>query len=217
MSTKDKIKSWLQEQAPMLTVLYENKYIGMAQDRFASLPPQTQKKALLGLVLSVFGLVGLFLVFNYVQLWKLNSRNKEALALGVVIQQYQKTSRDKADELSEIERSAGLSAPGQLKQKLLDVGRLAGISPKLIQAEERGEGSFPATPGKPNTEQKFKKATVSLEKMTLPQILNYIKNVESGPESITISSLKIRSDEKLRGYMGVDIEVQMQIVNREVP
>lgn len=217
MGTKDKIKVWIREQVPMLTLIFENKYVGMAQDRFASLPPLLQKRILIGLILSSFGFAGIYLTVSYIQLWQLSSRAQEASALSTVLIRYQKTLQDKASELREIEGGDNLSAPGKLKQKLLDLGRFAGISPKLIQTAEEGVQTVPATAGKTGGERKYKKATVTLEKVTLPQIIKYINSVESSPDTLSIASLRLSSDEKLRGYMGVNLEVHAQIFNQEVP
>lgn len=204
MGKMDKIKVWLKEQVPMLTVLYENKYIGMAYDRFASLPAPTQRKLLGGTIGVAFGAASLFLFFNYIQLWKISSQNKEASALSAVIQQYQKTIRDKAQQLQDVELGSNFQGPGQLKQKLSDLGRFSGISPKLIKVEEKAQGT-----------NNFKMVNVTMEKVNLSQIVNYIKSIESDKGTLTISSLRIRSDEKLRGYMVVDLEVKAQLIQRE--
>jgi hypothetical protein len=201
----------------MLTLLFENKYVGMAQDRFASLPPLTQKRILMGLVLSVFSAVGVYLTINYIELWQLNTRAKEASALSTVLIRYQKTLQDKASELREVEGGSNLNNPGMLKQRLLDLGRFAGIAPKLIQTDEQGVLTVPTTGEKTGSERKFQKATVTLEKVTLPQIIKYINSVESSRDALSISGLRIYSDEKLRGYMGLNLEIHAQIFNREVP
>lgn len=216
MSTKDKIKIWIREQVPMLTLVYENKYVAMASDRFASLPQKTQKHILMGIVLGSFGFVSIFLLVNYIQLYKMNSRAKEASALSTVLVRYQKTLQDKAADLRDIESGGNLNEPGKLKQKLSDLGRFSGISAKLIQADEQGIQTSPPL-GKTGSERRFKKAQVTLEKVTLPQIIKYINSVESSRDALSIASLKINSDEKLRGYMGVVLEVHAQVFNREVP
>lgn len=216
MSTKDKIKLWIREQVPMLTLVYENKYIAMASDRFASLPPKTQKHILMGMVVGCFGFAVIFLIANYIQLFRINSRAKEASALSTVLIRYQKTLQDKAADLRDIESGSNLNEPGKLKQKLSDLGRFSGISAKLIQANEQGVQTSPSS-GKAGSERRFKKAQITLEKVTLPQIIKYINNVESSRDALSIASLKINSDEKLRGYMGVVLEVHAQLFNREVP
>ena len=40
MDSLEKAKEWVRENVPMLSQVWENKYVGMAYDRFASLPPR---------------------------------------------------------------------------------------------------------------------------------------------------------------------------------
>ena len=191
----------------MLTRIYENKYVGMAYDRFASLPPNQQKKLIFSTIGIGFGVVSIYLLTSYLALWSMSYDSKNATSMGALLQQYQKIRRDKSQEIQSFERNAALSSPGQLKQRLLDIGRTTGISPRMMEATEKNEASARSDEGKASSELKIKEASVSLQKVTLPQIVNYLKNIESGQYALKVSSLQIRTDEQLRGYMNVDFQV----------
>lgn len=207
MDTTSKIKAWIKEQAPMLTVLFENKYVGMAYDRFGSLPPQQQRRLIFTFVGIVSGMITLYLFINYYSLWSISSRSKDAVAMGALLQNYQKVQRDKSQEIQGFERNAALANPGQLKQRLLDIGRMTGVSPKMMDATERDEASARTEESKPSTELKIKQATVSIQKINLTQLVSYLKNVESGDFNLNISKLRVKMDTQMRGYMNVDLEV----------
>lgn len=201
----------------MLTLLYENKYVGMAYDRFASLPPTQQKRLIFIFMGSLFGGATLYLLISYYTLWSISSQNKNALAMGALLQQYQKIKRDKSAEISRLEGNSILSGPGQFKQKLLDIGRQTGISPRMMEATEKGEASARSDEGKASTEVKVKQATVTLQKVTLPQIVNFLRNIETGQLNLNISSMKIKGDEQMRGYMNVEFSVLAYLFPPEEP
>lgn len=60
-----KFKEWVNENAPMLAVVYNNKYVGMGYDRFASLPAKQQKQTLLGILGGFVFIVVMFLFVPY--------------------------------------------------------------------------------------------------------------------------------------------------------
>lgn len=213
MEQTGKLKSWIKEQVPMLTLLYENKYVGMAYDRFASLPPTQQRRLIFSVIGLIFGGVTLYLLIAYYSLWSISSQNKSALTMSVLLQQYQKIKRDRSQEIAKIEGNSMLSGPGQLKQRLLDVARQTGISPKMTNANESGEASARSDENAASTEVKIKQATITLDKVTLPQIVTFLRNTESS--NLNISSMKIRKDEKLRGYMNVELQVMVYLFPAE--
>lgn len=215
MEQTGKLKTWIKEQVPMLTLLYENKYVGMAYDRFASLPPTQQRRLLFTVIGGVFGAISLYLLIAYYTLWSISSQNKDSLAMGALLQQYQKIKRDKSQEISKLEGNAILSGPGQFKQRLLDIGRQTGISPRMMEASEKGEASARSDEGKASTEVKVKQATVTLQKVTLPQILNFLRNTETGQLNLNVSSMKIKGDEQMRGYMNVEFQVMAYLFPAE--
>jgi len=215
MEQTGKIKSWIKEQVPMLTLLYENKYIGMAYDRFASLPPAQQRKLITASILGVFGSITFYLGSSYYQLWSLSKRNTAASSMATLLQQYQKIKRDKSQEIAALEGNAAFSNPGQLKQRLLDVGRQTGISARMMDANEGGEASAPSDDSKGNSELKVKKASVTLQKVTLTQIINYLKNLEAGQFSLNVSRIKIETDPQLRGYMTTQFDVTAYLFSPE--
>lgn len=209
MEQTGKLKSWIKEQVPMLTLLYENKYVGMAYDRFASLPPTQQRRLIFSVIGVIFGGITLCLLIAYYSLWSISSQNKSALTMSVLLQQYQKIKRDRSQEIAKLEGNSVLSGPGQLKQRLLDLARQTGISPKMTTANESGEASARSDENKASTEVKIKQATITLDKVTLPQIVTFLRNTESS--NLNISSMKIRKDEKLRGYMNVEFQVMVYL------
>jgi len=215
MEQTSKVKSWLREQAPMLTVLYENKYVGMAYDRFGSLPPTQQKRLIFTVTGIIAGAAALYLFLAYFSLWSISSQSKEALNMGALLQQYQKIQRDKSQEIAGFERNTGLSNPGQLKQRLLDIGRTTGISPKMMEATERDEASARAEDGKASSELKIKHASVNIQKANLTQLVNFLKTVEGGDYNLNVSSLKVSSDQTMKGYLNVELQVIATIFARE--
>ncbi|NBX92932.1 MAG: hypothetical protein EB120_10450 [Proteobacteria bacterium] len=217
MEETSKIKTWIQEQAPMLQVLYQNKYVGMIYDRFASLPPPQQRKMIFGTMGLIAGSVALYLLVAYYSLWSISNRARDASAMGTHLQEYQKIRRDKSQLIGTLEGNSILAPPGQMKQKLMDMGRITGISPRMMSVNEAGEASARSEDGKPSSELKIKQATVSLQKVTLTQLVNYLKNIESGQYSLSISSFKIQNDSKLRGYMNVELQVMAYLFAPEEP
>lgn len=215
MEQTSRIKTWIKEQAPMLAHLYENKYVGMAYDRFASLPPVQQKQLILSFIGVVSGSIGLYLLISYISLWNLNSRIKGASVMSAHLQQYQKIKRDKSLELASLDSNAALAAPGQLKAKLLDIGRVTGISPRMMEANEKSEMAARSDESKASTELKIKGASVSLQKITIRQLVAFLKNVESGQYKLTVTGLRIKNDEQLRGYMNVDFDVMAYLFSPE--
>jgi len=215
MEQTSRLKTWLREQVPMLTVLYENKYVGMAYDRFGSLPPNQQRRLIFAVTGVVAGAISLYLILAYFSLWSTSRQSKEALSMSALLQQYQKIQRDKSQEIQGFEQNAALSTPGQLKQRLLDIGRTTGISPKMMEATERDEASARTEDGKPSSELKIKHATVTIQKANLTQLVNFLKTVEGGDYNLNVSSLKVETDKTLRGYMNVDLQVMATIFARE--
>lgn len=215
MEQTGKIKSWIKEQVPMLTLLYENKYVGMAYDRFASLPATQQRRLIFSVIGAIFVSITLYLLVAYYTLWSISSQSKNAVSMGALLQQYQKIKRDKSQDIAKLEGNSLLAGPGQLKQRLLDLGRQTGISPRMMSANESGEASARSEEGKPSTEVKIKQASITLDKVTLPQIVNFLRNTESS--SLNVSSLKIKRDEKMRGYMNVEVQVMAYLFPPEEP
>ena len=123
-----------------------------------------------------------------------------------MILQYQKYRRDKSEELQLLNRNSQLAPTGQLKQVLLKAAGAAGISPRMIQVAERAEAGVGGGDSK-KKEVKIKESTVSLQRVNLTQVSNYLKAIEYGTYNLSVSSIKIINDEKLRGYLTVDITV----------
>lgn len=206
MEEVNKSKSLLSEKVPALALLYENKYVGMVYDRFASLPPQKQKQLVFWSLGGSVGLVVLVLLFAYGSLWSTSSSTQDIYSMSNMILQYQKYRRDRSEDLALLSKNTELSSPGQLKLVLLQTSAGAGISPRMIKVEERGEAGVRGD----NTnkkEFKIKESTVEIQRITLTQLTSYLKALEYGKYNLIISAMKIRNDEKLRGYLNVDLTV----------
>jgi len=210
MEETSKLKSWISEKAPFLSVLYQNKYVGMAYDQFASLPPKKQKQVVFGVLGGSASLVLIFLIYSYWSLWSLSSDTQETYSMSNMILQYQKYRRDRAEDLIMLTKNSQLSAPGQLRQVLLQAAAGAGISPRMIQVEERGEAGVGG--GDPKKKEfKIKESTVTTQRITLVQLTNYLKAIEYGTYNLTIPSIKITNDDKLRGYLNVDMTIMAYV------
>lgn len=200
----------------MVSNLYENKYVGMVYDRFASLPPRQQKQLLIGILAGSAFIVSLYLFMAYLSLWNYSSRTKEASSMTNLLLQYQKSRRDKSQQIKVLSRNSQLSAPGQFKQHLNEIGRTSNISPRMMKIEEKGEVGTREEDGKANqSEVKIKTATVTLEKITLSQLTTFLRNIEFGQFNLQVSSLRISNDSKTRGYMTVELGIVAHLFETE--
>lgn len=216
MDNVTKMKEWVNENVPMLAHLYDNKYVGMLYDRFGSLPPKRQKQVLVGIVASACFIVFLYLLLSYLSLYSSSAQAKESYAMANMLLQYQKSRRDKSDQIRFLGRNSQLAGPGQLKQHLTDIGRTSGISPRIITVEEKGEmGTGEEETKASGNEVKIKQASVVLQRITLTQLTNYLKSLEFGQYNLSISSIKINNDDKIRGYMKVELGVVAHLFETE--
>lgn len=199
MSTVDRVKGWLKENAPMLTVLYENKYVGMAYDRFASLPPKEQKQTMIAVFGGFAALVFGYLLLSYLSVWSDSSKAKESQKMVNEIQAYQRTMRDKLGRLQALQSVSSFGGEGQLKAHLTGIARSSAISPRMMEVTEQGEDTLAGA--------KVRKALVKLQRMTLTQWVGFLRSIETAPQRVSPTSLKAKNDEKLRGYMQVEIGV----------
>lgn len=216
MDQVSKLKQWVNENAPMLANIYENKYVGMAHDRFASLPPRQQKQLLVGVFSGAVFIVFLYLLFAYLSLWSFSSKTRESASMTNLLLQYQKSRRDKSQQIKFLARNSQLSAPGQFKQHLMDIGRTSSISPRMMKIEEKGEVGTKEDDSKgAQSEVKIKTASVTLEKVTLTQLTAFLKNIEYGQFNLQVSSIKISNDSKTRGYMTVELGLVAHLFETE--
>ena len=206
MENTMKIKEWINEKAPWLAILYENKYFSAGYEKLAGLPPEKQKKVVTWFVMASISITFLYLITSYVSLWSVSSGTDDIYSMNNMILQYQKYRRDKSEELQLLNRNSQLAPTGQLKQVLLKAAGAAGISPRMIQVAERAEAGVGGGDSK-KKEVKIKESTVSLQRVNLTQVSNYLKAIEYGTYNLSVSSIKIINDEKLRGYLTVDITV----------
>ncbi|MFM8315385.1 MAG: hypothetical protein ACKOA8_13950, partial [Deltaproteobacteria bacterium] len=132
---------------------------------------------------------------------------QELYSMNNLILQYQKSRRDRGEELQLLNRNAPLAAPGQLKQFLFQTSATAGISPRMIQVEERAEAGVGGGSDPKKKEVRIKESTVSLQRINLTQLITYLKNIEYGNFNLVVSSVKISNDDKLRGYLNADLSI----------
>lgn len=204
MSMSTKIKNWLRENAPMVTKVYENKYVEMLYDRYASLPPNQQKHVTMAAVGgSILIIVG-YLVSSYLSLWAYSRDISHAQQMISLLQEYQRESSSRGGQMELLERSGRLSQQGAFKQHLLSQGRLAKISPRMLQVEETENTQ---NDGKGKQEIRIKQAKVTLQRVNLRQLKSFLENVEFSRYNTSISSLKIQNDEKIRGYMNIEMGI----------
>ncbi len=206
MTNFAKMKEWINENAPMLNILYQNKYVGMGYDRFASLPAKQQKQVILGSIFGALGLFVLYLLVAYITLWSTSRATQQSYAMVNVLEQYQKTRRDRAPQIQQLERNSRLAGAGQFKQHLLDQGRNANVSPRMMDVEERSAG-VDSDPKGGGSDLKMRQAKVTLQKVNLNQLKSFLQNIEFGQYNLSVSSIKISNDSDLRGYMKVEMGV----------
>ena len=215
MDNWTKTKEWVNEHAPMLSAVYQNKYVGMMYDRFASLPPKQQKQVILGCFFGLVTIIVGYLGLSYFSLWYSADRTSGDEAMINMLQQYQKQRRDKGSQIQNLELNNRLAGQGQFKQQLLEDGKNAGVSSRMMQVEEKPESEEAGEDGKSGHDVKIKQATVSMQRVNLSQLKNFLNNIEFGPYNLSVSSIKITNDNKIRGYMNVDLGVVAYLFQAE--
>jgi hypothetical protein len=128
-----------------------------------------------------------------------------------MLQDYQKSVRDKSGTLQILDKNAQLSDSNLFKQYLQEQGRNASISPRMIQVEEKSTTELGAKEGKESK----KVMSVKLQKVNLEQLRNFLQNVEYGSYKLWIQNFRLNNDDKLRGYMNVDVVVEAPLFNFE--
>ena len=210
-----KVKEWVQQHAPMLSVLFENKYLNMVYDRFGSLPAKEQKLTVMGVALGFVGLISLYLLISYWSLVSQNSKTQNTYSMVNLLLQYQKEKRDKTQQIQDLTRNNQLSAQGALKQSLIDAARSSNISARMVTAEEKPDAGPSDDDPKASSEIRIKQATVALQRVTLSQLSQYLKALEFGRYNLSVSSIKISNDDKIRGYMNVNLTVIAHLFSAE--
>jgi hypothetical protein len=198
MMNIDKGKDWIRENIPMLTVVFENKYLGMLYDRFASLPGAKQKQVIIGSALAVVGVVLIHLSYSYFSLWSNHHKIGQTGQMVGQLKAFQKQEQEQSGEIRLLERNAALAGEGNLKSHLISLSRNAGISPRMIQADESNDGG---------TDLQMKRANLKLQRINLTQLKTLLQGVEFGSYSLEVSSIKTKNDDKIRGYMDVELGV----------
>ncbi len=210
MDIVTKTKAWINENAPMLAGIYQNKYVGMAYDRFASFSPKEQKTILMagfgGTVLLVFS----YLFFSYVSLWNGSDKAERAYQMVTEVQNFQRQMKEKTAQIQSIQGQSPVAAPGKLKQHLLDNAKAAGISPRFAEIAEKPDTSAGDEKG---SDIRMRQATVVLNRINLTQLKSFLSAVELGSNSLSVSSIKITNDEKLRGYMKAELGVVAYVIS----
>jgi|GEM_PF-1445827 len=207
MDTVAKIKEWINENAPILTNVYQNKYVGMAYDRFASLPPTQQRQVVTGFFIGIIALIMLVLGSSYFSLWASSRKAKKSYVMVDQLLQYQKNRRGQSPQIQHLERNNQLAPMGAFKQYLSDQGRNANISPRVLQIEEKEAPAEREEDAKGAQEVRVKQAMVKIQRINLNQLKAFLQNIEFGQYNLGVSSLKITNDDKVRGYMNVEVAI----------
>lgn len=208
------LKDWIKTHAPMLAVVYENKYVGMLYDRFGSLPQKQQRQVILGVFGGLIAVIFSIILSSYLGYWGSASKADRAQAMVNMLLQYQKRRRAQDFQIKQLEKNNQLGSPEALKQVLLNEAKNANISPRMIKAEEKAASEGPEDSKMPQ-EIKIKEATVKLERVNLAQLNNFLQNVELGQFNLSVSFLKISNDDQLRGYMNVELGVVAYLFQSE--
>jgi len=201
---KAKIKTWIKDNGPKLT---ENKYVGLAYDRFASLPPNQQRQLTIAVFTAIILVVVLFLGSSYLSLWSFSKRSSDAEKMIMLIQKFQKDNAETGNQMAALGRNNLLAGRGALKNHLISRGRSASISPRMLTVEETTATTQGGEEGKDGEKVRTKRATVKLERVNLNQLIGFLQAVEFGSYDLSISSLTIQNDDKVRGYMDVDLGI----------
>lgn len=201
-----KIKSWVSENLPVLSIVYQNKYVAMIYDRFASLDPKKQKRILLTIFIGVLVLVIGYLISSYIALWHIKSQISKNEEIMHMLVKYQKSQRDQGTEIAGLDKNYELNQPDALKRYILQCTQNAKISQRMIQIEEKPTIQ-PQVDEVKMADIQAKQAMIKLEKITLSQLRSFLSAVEFGYYDLIISSIKVVNDEKIRGYMSVELNI----------
>src|SRR5690606_2260953 len=109
------------------------------------------------------------LLYSYLSLWSVQRQIAQSHAMVTTLSQYQRNQREQSGELRMIERNSALADSGKLKSYLISQGRMATISPRLITAEESGEGEEGDAA---QSDIRMKRATVKIQRVNLNQLKN---------------------------------------------
>jgi len=199
-----KLQEWLNEKAPSLSGIFENKYVGMVYDRFASLPPTQQRRVTIASFTGIVILIVAYLLYSLFSLWLISSRAADVEDMIGMLQKYKSESRSKSAEMSSLSPNNLLARKGALRRHLQGQGRTAQISPRSIRVDETEVTKD--TAGK-EKDVRVKQANVKLERVNLDQLLSFLRAIEHGSYALSISSLKVTNDNKVRGYMNVDMGI----------
>jgi len=213
MDRLKRFKQWINENAPMLSNVYENKYVGMAYDRFASLPPTQQRSLMIGSVLFLLACVLGYLASSYAALWSYTGRTNDANQMIHMVLKHQKSSESKSQQLQGLEGEKSLSAPGALKSYVITSAKLARISQRLIIVTETPATAKPAEGEEEEAgDSATKQVNVKLEKVNLNQLKEFLEKLEHGRFTLSITSITINNDDKIRGYMNVNLNVETTVI-----
>jgi len=215
MDSVAKFRVWVAENAPMLQIVYQNKYVGMLYDHFASLPAKDQRRVVAGGVAGVCLMILGFLLISYLSLWSTSRKTSQSYAMVNELMQYEKERKEKGVKIAALERNALLAIPGRFRQYLVDAGRSASISARMIKVEEKAsakssdtaDGEASADAGDLQTIE----GTVRLERINLAQLKGYLQSVEFGSHRLQVTGVNISNDTQIRGYMSVELNVTAHV------
>jgi len=210
MDFTTKAKAWINENAPMLAVVYQNKYVGMAYDRFASFSPKDQKTILMGGFGGVVLLIFSYLFFSYLSLWSGSDKANSAYQMINEVQSFQRQMREKNAQIQSIQGRSPVGGPGKLKQHLLDNAKAAGISPRFAEIEEKPDST---SGDEKMADVRMRQATVVLNRINLTQLKSFLTAVELGSTTVSVASVKITNDDKMRGYMKAELGIVAYILS----
>ena len=208
MDFATKAKAWINENAPMLAVVYQNKYVGMAYDRFASFSPKEQKTIIVGGFAGTVLLISGYLFFSYLSLWGGSDKAAQAYQMINEVQNFQRTMREKNAQIQSIQGRSPEAETGRLKAQLLENAKAAGISPRFAEIEEKPD----AASDEKSADIRIRQATVVLNRINLTQLKAFLTAVELGASSLSVASIKITNDDKLRGYMKAELGVVAYVI-----
>lgn len=213
MNSISKAKEWIKTNFPMLSSLYENKYVGMLYDRFISLPSEQQRRVIIGGIGSVIVLVFSIVLSTYIGYSSSIGKADKSQNMINMLLQYQKTRRSQDQQIMVLDRNRSLTNPGALKNAIVEEAKAANISPRMIKVDQHTE------PGKPHDDSKgsdlkVQEATVRIERVNLSQVKGFLQNIEKGTYNLNLTYLKIVNDEQLRGYMNVDANVSAYLFDK---
>ena len=195
---------WINENVPMLKRLIRNKYVDMMYDRFASLDAQRQRQIIIGTIAALILLLVFIVFMGYSSYWAVLRQTQRTRSLAYACLQFQRELQESAvlQEKGAV-REQDVAEHQDLRQVVMDAARMAHFPPQSVIVEPL-PADAPPGPGL-TSGSSTPSSQIRIERMNLLQLKMFLQRLELGPQRFAVERIQIANDDKVRGFMRVDI------------